>query len=463
MRLDNILLSDIDMAERARKEYKGIQELADSIREEELIMPIAVYDRASNGEYTEERFELLGGGRRMKACQLLEMESIPARIYDEHLEEMDMLAIELAENIYREDLTWQESVELKEKIHKRQMDIHGKAISRRTDKIGGVEKGWSLNRTARLLGESAGGLSQDIALAGLIKEVPEIANIKHKSDALKLIKGAGVSVRRKTKAREVEKEIETQQDKLKGDLVNRFIVLPVRDNDLSKSGFFEGVKDIPDNSVDLVEIDPPYGIELDKKRKSEGLNVKMSSYNEVPSHKYEAFMSKTIKEAKRILSPTGWLILWFGPEPWFDPIYKLLKNNGLQTRRIPGIWTKGRGQTMQPRYYLANTYEMFYYAHKGEASIVKQGRSNEFEFPGVPSRGEGHPTPRPIELMQEIIETFCEPGGLGVIPFLGSGSTLLAMANVGMRGIGWELTAGYKDDYIIEVDSGRIGEYKSYG
>lgn len=454
MRLETILISDINFGSRTREEYGDIATLAESIRDDELITPIAVYDTEVEGQPSELRFRLLAGGRRIKACESLGMTEIPARIFDVPMGEIDMLVVELSENLFRKDLSWQEDVAIKQKIHDHQIEKFGQT------KPGGYHRGigegedigWSVNKTARLLGESPGGISQDLQLAGLVEELPALGGVRHKSDALKMIKSAGTIAVRKAKAKEVQKEIETQQDKIKKDLVDRFVV----------GDFFEGIKDIPDNSVDFIEIDPPYAIDLPSQRRSEGAGMTTVNYNEIPAEEYETFIDATLKESYRVLSPEGWLILWFGPEPWFENMYKLLKNNHLQTRRIPGIWTKNRGQTMQPHIYLANTYEMFYYAHKGQGRIVKQGRSNEFEFPGVPHREEGHPTPRPIELIQELIETFCEPGGRGIVSFLGSGNTLLAMANKGMRGIGWELTPEYKDPYVIKVHEGQIGSYKSY-
>jgi ParB family chromosome partitioning protein len=72
-----------------------IQELAQSIKENGVIQPILVRQEGS-------RFELIAGERRLKACEFLKLESIPAIILN--VSETQLLEYALAENIQREDL-----------------------------------------------------------------------------------------------------------------------------------------------------------------------------------------------------------------------------------------------------------------------------------------------------------------------------------------------------------------------
>ena len=152
---------------------------------------------------------------------------------------------------------------------------------------------------------------------------------------------------------------------------------------------------------------------MKKAKKDEGDGVqdnKLSVYNEVDACNYQVFLTNVFAQCYRVMSKHSWLICWFAPEPWFEIVFQELIKAGFNSVRMCGIWNKGYGQAKRPELYMANAYEMFFYAWKGRPALNKPGRSNVFEFSPVAPGQKTHPTERPIELMKEIYDTFTPPG-----------------------------------------------------
>ena len=68
--------------------------------------------------------------------------------------------------------------------------------------------------------------------------------------------------------------------------------------------------------------------------------------------------------------------------------------------------------------------------------------------------GLGHPSPKPLRLMNWLASELSSPGDLILDPFMGSGTTLVAAKNLGRKAIGIEIEQKYCD---IAVDRLRQG------
>lgn len=450
MKLAIVKQEEIYEEERVRKEYGNLQELIHSIKKEGIIQPLAVVP-GNDGKY-----RLLAGGRRLRACREAGIQEIPVRIYDEALSELQIKSIELAENVYRKDLEYAEEVKLCKEINDLQIAIYGEKVSTTPG-----ASGWSQRDTAQLLGRSPASVTADIQLAEAIARFPEIGKLKDKAEARKALTMLYESISRdELSTRLMAIRAETTTDILKEKLVNAFII----------KDFFEGVKDIPDGWVDLIEIDPPYAIDLGETKKHRSLSgLQMEGYNEIDRKDYLPFMDTLFSQCRRILKDEGWMIVWFAADPWFAHIYTLLKNNQFNLNMLPGLWVKkseeraAQAQSMQPSLYLANAYEMFFYCRKGGATMYKPGKQNVFLHQQVSTSKKVHQTERPIELLMELLSIFVAPDSRVLVPFLGSGNTMLAAVNLDMKPFGYELTEAYKSSFVIRVHEGEYGKYSSFG
>ena len=422
---------------RAREIMGDLDELESSIKESGLISPLAVKDN-KDGTFT-----LLAGERRFTILQRNQVPEIPVRIYDQDLSDIEMKVIEKAENFFRKEMEFWELDKLTLEIHRLQQTLHGVKAP------GPGSVGWSVEDTGDMIGGvSKATVSQAIKRAELREQLPEIFDgCKTAADALKVIKKIDEAIVQQVIAKRVESKAEVGS--VISQLAKAFII----------KSCFVGIKEIPAGVFHLVEIDPPYAIKIMEQKKAEGESQYVKAdYNEVLADVYMngdgrdwLGMKFLFKECYRVMTEHSWLLCWFGPDPWFEEMYKAIKEAGFETTRMCPIWVKPAGQTKQPETRLPNAYEMFFYAWKGRPAIARQRGGNTFVYSPVPPQQKSHPTERPVDMMRDIYETFAFQGSRVLIPFLGSGSGLIAAHQLGMTGVGFELTKAYKDSFLVRV------------
>jgi ParB/RepB/Spo0J family partition protein len=435
--------SSIIFGERFREDYGDLNDLILSFKKEGIINPLTVKN-LNNGTYL-----LLAGGRRYKACEKAEILEVPVTCYNRDLSDLEIRSIELMENICRKDMDWLEAAKLKKEIHKLQIAIHGEKISTSPD-----APGVSGRDVAKLLNISPAALTQEEKLADAVTIFPELAKAKNKNEATKMLQKLQENVVRSELARRTEERAASSPiERVQTNLINSFIV----------GDFFEGIKNVPNNSVDFIELDPPYAIDLNNQKRDMSL-VQKENYNEIDEKNYISFLDSVLRECHRVMSANSWAIIWHGKE-WIPAILAFIKSYPDFSANLNtiGVWNKGNvGQTNSPNLYLASCYEQFLYLRKGSPSIVRQGRSNVFSYKPVQAAKKIHPTERPVELIQDVMQTFCWEGARILVPFLGSGNSILAASNLGMTAFGWDLAQAHKDGYILRVSESRPGSYRSY-
>ena len=103
--------------------------------------------------------------------------------------DIDKMLKTLAENIMRKDLKWQEDVRQKAEIDQLMRAKHGSADKHSHPKASSPgEPGWSIEKTAELLNQTKGHLSEDLQLAKDLEEDPELEKIERKSFAKRTVK-----------------------------------------------------------------------------------------------------------------------------------------------------------------------------------------------------------------------------------------------------------------------------------
>ena len=98
-------ITDIKPSKHQPRTYfdeNAIKELADSIKEQGLLMPILV--KQDKSERSNKKYRIIAGERRWRACKSLKMKKIKAILIKNTNEKLDALAA-IIENVQREDLS----------------------------------------------------------------------------------------------------------------------------------------------------------------------------------------------------------------------------------------------------------------------------------------------------------------------------------------------------------------------
>ncbi|KKL65719.1 hypothetical protein LCGC14_2152200, partial [marine sediment metagenome] len=404
MEVNYIDPEDIEIGDRFRKENDLSDDFLDSIVEKGFIQPITI----------NQDMMLVAGGRRLEAAKQLKI-SIPY-IMRQTEDELDLRECEFIENAFRKDLEWQERNAIVSRIHDLMKEKYG-------DK-------WTIRRSAELIGRSAGGIMRCLQMHEECEKFPVLANLKTEDEAVKLMRKAKEKMASKILAEEHKERTEAYfkgTDKKEYNLKIQSAMYATSHFNIGDA--FDGMQEMLDNKlnppISFVEVDPPYAIDLKEVKKGDK-DRKLDKYEEISKGKYPEFIRKLCTYLYEVTPANTRICFWFGIE-WYNIVRNNLTAAGFKVDPIPCLWTKRAGQTNAPDLYLARAWEPFFIASKGEGIPIRnRGRINVFDFPVVPASRKYHPTQRPIELMQEILRTFAWEGCIIMVPFLGSGATLLA-------------------------------------
>lgn len=425
---EEIDIDEIDFGERGRKVYTGIEELATDIeRVGELINPITVMQNKHPtiiGKYL-----LIAGGRRIKACQHLGKTTISANIWPADTTELELRRIELMENMARVDLSWQEEVtmlkQLKE-LEKKLSDVHVSDAS-----------------IARTIGKDPSQTTKSLRLADALIHMPAIAKCKTKSDANKVLVAAKEAVLVAEQARRVKAHAEDKGAVIQRMLENYYLV-----------DFFDYAKTLPLGQFDHIELDPDYGINFPEllMRRGEPFHAPSHDrYREVVEEAFPEFMNLLFKTCFPLLKRDAWITCWCAITK-LHLVYMAAIEAGFTGQMTPMIWTKHNiGRTTNPSISCCVDYEVCLYMRKGQAQLVHQAPSSLLES----TRGlKTHPAEKPIDLLKKMLGRFIGPGSNVLVPFAGSGNTLMAVHELGGEARGCDLVQAYKDSYVLKVAKG---------
>jgi len=203
----------------------------------------------------------------------------------------------------------------------------------------------------------------------------------------------------------------------------------------------EKMRDIPDNSIDLILTDPPYGINY--------LSNWTVNHDKIENDNLEDWrkmLPEMLSEFKRILTNTGVCCCCCGGGGGKTPVTAIFTLEAIKYFNLIQtlVWRKfiGLGWRYRPAYeniiVLSKDKDNYnFYDNSRKCSNVIEGINQD-----IPQADE-HPTQKPIRLMEKLIKIHSKENDLVLDPFLGSGTTAVACKMLNRRFIGCELSPDY--------------------
>lgn len=231
----------------------------------------------------------------------------------------------------------------------------------------------------------------------------------------------------------------------------------------------ELMRQIPDGSVDMILTDPPYGTtscgwdniipfeemwtELYRVVKTNGIIVLFSNglftidliNSNRKDFKYKLVWKKNV--------PTGMSSAKYRPMKYYEEILVFYRERGTYNPQKKPRVGVGKACYNYDHYCGKNNHiDLKKVKKKYDPDYVQP--SDVLEFNVVPNRnGKLHPTQKPVELLEYLINTYSNYNETVMDFTMGSGSTGVACVNTNRNFIGIEL-----DDKYFEISKNRIEE-----
>ncbi len=239
-------------------------------------------------------------------------------------------------------------------------------------------------------------------------------------------------------------------------------------NNIYNQDSIEFMKQLYDESIDLIVADPPYNI---------GKNYNNNS-DKQSKEDYLEFIKNQINQYSRILKDEGSIIIYTGKQ--FNHHYKLelenyftIQNDIIWAYDSSGVQAKTKYGSLHEPIIFATKHKKNYTFNKEKAVVeAKTGSKRKLidyrKTPPQPYNIEKidgdvwnytrvrykmpeyvkHPTQKPLSICNRIVEVHSNENDLVYIPFAGSGSEIVSCINNSRKWIATELNKEYIEDII---------------
>lgn len=185
--------------------------------------------------------------------------------------------------------------------------------------------------------------------------------------------------------------------------------------------------ELPSDSVDFVLTDPPYLVNY--KGRWGGTN------KGIVGDDNPAWVIPAFSEVMRVMKDNTLLVSFYG-YTHADVFVSAWKSLGLRIVShlafVKNVWGLGR--------FTRGQHENAYLLAKGRPPIPEESPSDVIEWE---REAAFHPNQKPVSALYPILAAYAPESGVVLDPFMGSGSTLRAAKDMGLKAIGIEIEERY--------------------
>jgi len=199
----------------------------------------------------------------------------------------------------------------------------------------------------------------------------------------------------------------------------------------------EELRKLPDNSIDLVITDPPYGVDFVPTRR-----MGNPSFDDNKEPVLDC-LDKVCVELKRVCKANAHIYVFSGYTNAFE--FKQILEKYFFVHENWLTWVKNNHTMCDFKRRYASKYEIIWFCKmpNGDERLLNSECSPDvLEYP-IPLN-KYHDCQKPVELLKYLIQNSSGKGEVVLDPFAGSGSTLLAAAETGRYYIGFEIERSYE-------------------
>ena len=204
------------------------------------------------------------------------------------------------------------------------------------------------------------------------------------------------------------------------------------------------MKEIPDENIDLIITDPPYGMAYHGNRRQEKIDQwgkvdkKFNHIKNDSGEEFENLLINYIKECHRIMKNDTAMYMFCS---WHKVGFFQQELEKYFTLKNLIVWNKNNHTVGDLYGSYAPKHELVWFVHKGRSLMRGKRYADVIDCAKI--YNPVHPTMKPIEMLQKFVTTSSDDNDLIFDGFMGSGSTAVAAANMSRRFIGAELDTDY--------------------